>query len=369
MMTYTLFHVGPYAVCFWNILIFAALIFISITLRKVIQRSLKRYLMEANIKVEGRRATWLRLLSLSTYIFTFYVALLSFNINNEPISFEDFLKYKLIDSTKFTLSFFHIILVLACFFGAKIAVNLVKLYFSRKFQKRIDYNPSTEFVYVQISKYIIYVFTIFTCLNVLDVDLKIFLGGSAAILVGLGLGLQDVFKDLFSGIVLLFEGSIKIGDVVELHDSKFKEPLVAKILKINVRTTQIETRFGNVLIIPNTKLTQEYVENWNHGNDVTRFIIDVKVLYGSDTELVTKLLKQAAMSHPKVRKSDPIMVRLKNFGPNALEMELLFWADQSWEASNYKSEIRFEIDRLFRQHNIVFPYSQLDVHINTKQEK
>lgn len=333
-------------------------------LRRVIHRMLKRYLKSANIRVEGRRIAWLKLLSQSVYIIAAYVAVLSFNINNEDVTFGDFLNFNLIESKKFTLSFYHILVIIAIFFGAKMMLNVVKLYFSKKFREKTDVNAGSEYVYTQIAKYVIYVFAIITSLKALDIDLTIFLTGSAALLVGIGLGLQDVFKDMFSGVVLLVEGNVRVGDIVEISNGGKSEAIVAKILKINVRTTQIETRDGNVLIIPNAKLTQEFVENWSHGSELSRFRINLTVDYGADTELVIRLLKQAALGHPKVRKTHPVDVRLSNFGANGLDIELIFWADQSWDINNYKSEIRFEIDRLFREYKITIPFPQSTVHIS-----
>jgi len=355
-MSYTLFDFGPYQVCLWNLVALFMIFFVAFIFQKVIHRSMRRYLIGVNIKLEGRRATWLRLASQSVYILAGYVAFLSFNINNNDVSFREFLEHDIIRSNRIRINFAQIMSIVVIGFSARILMNFLKLYYSRKFRGKADYNPSTEYVYVQISKYIIYIIAFFLCVRELDINAGVFLGGSAALLVGLGLGLQDVFKDMFSGVVLLFEGSLKIGDVIELQDSKFKEPIIAKVLKINVRTTQIETRDGNVLLIPNAKLTQEYVENWSHGSDTSRFLIDVTVAYNSNTEQVCNLLRQAALSHPKVKKTQPVQVRMKNFGHKGLELELIFWADQGWEASNYKSEVRFEIDRLFRQYDIRIPY-------------
>jgi small-conductance mechanosensitive channel len=325
---------------------------------------LKRYLKSANIRVEGRKVTWLKLMSQSVYLIATYVAVLSFNINNENVTFGDFLNFNLIESKKFTLSFYHILVIIAIYFGAKMLLNVVKLYFNKKFREKGEYNAGSEYVYSQIAKYVIYVFAIITSLKALDVDLTLLLTGSAALLVGIGLGLQDVFKDMFSGIVLLFEGNVHVGDIVEISNGGKSEAIVAKILKINVRTTQIETRDGNVLIIPNAKLTQEFVENWSHGSELSRFRITLVVDYGTNTELVSRLLKQAALGHPKVRKSHPVDVRLSNFGNFGLELELIFWADQSWDINYYKSEIRYEIDRLFREYKITIPYPQTTVHIS-----
>ncbi|MFN5911059.1 MAG: mechanosensitive ion channel family protein, partial [Bacteroidota bacterium] len=249
------------------------------------------------------------------------------------------------------------------FFMAKVALNLFKLYISRKFRDRTDFDPGTEYIYVQIAKYVIYVVAIIVSLKALEIDLTIVITSSVGLFVGLGLGLQDVFKDMIAGIVLLIEGNVKVSDVVQISSGGKTEAITAKILKINVRTTHIETRDGNVLIIPNTKLTQDYVENWSHGTNLSRFKVPVTVAYGTNTELVTRLLKQAALSHPKVKKTEPVDVRLSDFGESGLDMELVFWADQSWDIQNYKSEIRFEIDRLFREYRINIPYPQRDVRI------
>ena len=361
MLTITLFKIGPYNVCIWNLIIFMIIFLSAAILRKIIHRALKRSLTNANVKVEGKVSTYLKLTSQSIYFIAAYIAVWSFNINNVNVSFRDFLDFKIIDFKRFNLSFYHIIVITAVFFGAKVSLNFVRLYVNRKFKNSKDFNTGTEYVYVQIAKDIIYIFAILISMQVLEIELTIFLTGSAALLVGIGLGLQDVFKDMFSGVVLLVEGNLKVGDVIEVSSSKGEASIVAKILRINVRTTQIQTRDGNVLIIPNAKLTQEFIENWSHGSELTRFSIPVTVAYGSDTELVSKLLKQAALSHPKVKKSQPIFVRLSDFGDNGLQMELLFWADQSWDVNNYKSEIRLEIDRLFREYQIVIPYPQRDV--------
>jgi small-conductance mechanosensitive channel len=256
------------------------------------------------------------------------------------------------------------LVIVSVFYGARIIVNLVRLYLGRKFRKSESHDLATEYVYMQVARYVIYVFSILLCFQILEIDLTLLLTGSAALLVGIGLGLQDVFKDMIAGVVLLFEGNIRIGDIVEINsigNNGGKEGIIAKIVKINVRTTEIQTRDGNMLIIPNTKLTQEQIANWSHGSELSRFKIDISVDYGSDMDLVERLLKQAALAHPKVKNSHPVSVILSNFGESGLEIQLVFWADQSWDIAIYKSEIRFEIDRLFREHKIVIPYPKRSV--------
>jgi len=371
MLSSTLFNIGPFNICLWNLIFLAIIFMIAAIMRRLVHRLLKRYIKSTNINLQGRRLAWLKLISQSVYLIAVYVGVLSFKFNNKDITFSDFLDFKLIDLKSFKLDFYDILVIVSVFYGARIVVNLVRLYLGRKFRKSESHDRATEYVYMQFAKYVIYVFSILFCFQVLDIDLTLLLTGSAALLVGIGLGLQDVFKDMFAGVVLLFEGNIRVGDIVEINTSskngsKDNDGIIAKIVKINVRTTEIQTREGNVLIIPNTRLTQEQVENWSHGSELSRFTINVTVEYGSDSLLIERLLKQAALAHPKVKTSHPILVRLANFGDSGLEMELVFWADQSWDVNNYKSEIRFEIDRLFREYKIIIPYPKRAVIMENK---
>jgi small-conductance mechanosensitive channel len=373
MLSSTLFTLGPFNICFWNLFSLTIIFLLAEILKRIVHRLLKKYVKTANINMEGRRVAWLKLISLSVYLLAIYIAFLSLKFNNKSITFGDFLNFKLINLKSFHLDFFNIFVIFSIFFASRILVNFSKIVIGRKFRKAANSDLSTEYVYVKIAKYVIYVFAIIFCLQVLDVNLTLLLTGSAALLVGIGLGLQDVFKDVFAGFVLLFEGNLRVGDIVEItsgskNSTKSSSGIVAKIVKINVRTSQIETREGNVLIIPNTRLTQEQVENWSHGSELTRFIINLTVEYGANTELIKRLLKQAALAHPKVKKSHPILVRLSNFGDSGLELELVFWADQSWDINNYKSEIRFEIDRLFREYDIKIPYPKRDILMNSDKE-
>ena len=367
MFAETLFYIGPYKICFWN-LIFLLLIFLTaVILRRLVHKALKGYVKSANLQLEAKQMARLRLVSQSVYLLAIYVAILSFRYNNGHVTFNDFLRFKLLSFDSFKIDFADILIVISIFFGTKIAINLTKLYFARRFKNNPNTDAGTEFVYNQLAKYFIYVSSILLCFKLLGIDLMILLTSSVGLLVGLGLGLQDVFKDMIAGIVLLFEGNLRVGDIVEINGktktaAQSNESMVAKIVKINVRTTQIQTREGNVLIIPNTHLTQDRIENWSHGSELTRFTIKLAVAYGADLSLIERLLKQAALAHPKVKKNKPVMVRLADFGDAGLELELVFWADQSWDIYNYKSEIRFEIDRLFRAYSIEIPFPQRMLH-------
>lgn len=362
-MSTVLFHLGPFEITIWNILLTVVTLLLASICRKLINRRLKRYLAQSNIRVEGQRAIVMRLVGQLIYLVAGYIIFLVLQTQNPDVSFRMFLEYKIIETKNFQLSFSHIIVVVGVFYLAKLAVRLFQLIITQRLRKRKDYDAGLEYVYVQFSKYVIYIIAIMIASKILFSNISGLLTGSLGILVGVGLGLQDVFRDFIAGIVLLMERNLMVGDIIELPDQDGQEMLVAKVVAIGVRTSKIETREGNVLILPNTQLTQNRIENWSHGSLLSRFSIEVPIAYGADTELVTRLLKQAALSHTKVSKTSEVMVRLSDFQQNNLKFELLFWADQSWQINNYRSEIRMEIDRLFREYKINMPYPQLDLHI------
>ena len=358
------FQVGPYTASFGVVLVWLLVVLFTIVIHKLIQKHLKRYLKRAKLEIKGTRITLLRILNQLLYVVAFIVAFQAFRIKNDKISLSEFMSYNIIpEFNGFTLSFLDVIIIIIIFTASRFVINIFRLYIANRFKDNPDFDEGTRYVYVQLAKYIIYTIALVISLQVVGFDLSILLAGSAALLIGFGFGVQDIFRDMVSGLLLLFEGTIKVGDIIRVSNSNAGEPMVARVLKINVRTTKIESRDGNILIIPNSMLTQNQVENWSFGSDLTRFNIKVGVAYGSNTELVKELLKQATLSHPEVNKTQPIIVRLLDFGDNALQMEVLFWADQTWQVELHKSDIRFEIDRLFRQHGVEIPFPQRTLHI------
>ena len=170
------------------------------------------------------------------------------------------------------------------------------------------------------------------------------------------MGLQQTFNDLFSGILLLFERTVEVGDVVEIDGD------IGNVKQIGLRTSLIETRDNVTLIIPNSKLVMDGIINWTHYDSKVRFKIPVGVAYGTDTEKVRELLLQAA-DHPRILDRPASSVRFVNFGDSSLDFELLFYSTNFTGINDVKSDIRFEIDRLFRENAIEIPFPQRDVWI------
>lgn len=359
-----LFKILNVEVALINLLLVGLILLLAFFARKIITRNFNAALRKTKIDVKGKRFSGHVLVKQFINFFSFVFCVLTFQINNPELSFSAFLDTSLFNIEIMDISpkVMHIFILVLLFFLSKISINMVSVYLDRLAHNRKELDEGSKYIYLQLARYFIYIIAIFIFLKSLKIELTVLFTGVAGLFIAFAFGLQDLIKDLVSGFVLLFEGAIRVGDIIEIKEGSGADPLVAKVLRINLRTTKIETRDSNIYIIPNSRLTHEYVENWNFGSSLTRFSIPVRVAFGSDTELAKKLLIQAALSHPKVKKNNDILVRLLDFGENGLEMDLLFYADQNWRIEIVKSEIRFEIDRLFREYGIIIPYPQRVLH-------
>ena len=179
---------------------------------------------------------------------------------------------------------------------------------------------------------------------------------AGALSVGIGFGLQDVIKNLVSGIILLFERPFKVGDWVLIGGEE------GKIKQINIRSTEVETFNKASVIIPNATLISSSLTNLTHGNNWQRQTIAVGVSYDSDAEQVTKLLLECARSCKKVMKVPAPYVLFKNFGESSLDFELRIYVSDIWSGWSAGSDVRYEILRRFREANINIAYPQIVVH-------
>ena len=193
------------------------------------------------------------------------------------------------------------------------------------------------------------------------VNLTAILAASTALLIGVGLALQTLFQDIISGIFILIDQTVHVGDIIEL-DGK-----VGRVERINLRTTNAVTIDNKVLIIPNHLYLTNSLYNWTQNGVTTRESVEVGVAYGSDTQLVKKILIDVAKAHSEVHISPEPLVRFTEFGDSALLFKLVFTLSNSFEAAIPKSDIRFEIDKRFREEGIQIPFPQRDIHIVSKQ--
>lgn len=273
---------------------------------------------------------------------------------------QNLFELRLLSFGKYVLSVGDILLIVLIFVLCTYLLKLLGAILDRFVEsKRIDNrNRTTIFI---LTKYLIWVIGIVLALDVIGIEITILLAGSAALLVGLGLGLQQIFSDIVSGIFLLLEGSVKIGDLMEV------DGLIGRVLKINLRTSEILTRSGIIIIVPNHKFIVENVVNWSHNATTTRFSVTVGVSYGSDPNLVRKILLECAVSHGSINNKKPYepIVRLIDFGDSSLDFELLFWSAEGFIIENIKSDLRFMILSKFRKNGVEIPFPQRDLNFKT----
>ncbi len=231
---------------------------------------------------------------------------------------------------------------------------LSKVLFKRVFSRnKVD--KGRQLALLQLVRYVIYTFTLLVCLQSLEISLSLLLAGSAALLVGLGLGLQQTFNDLFSGIILLGEGTVEVDDVLEV------DGIVGRVVGIGLRTSKMVTRDGIDLILPNSKLVTDKVINWSHFQSSARFQVNVGVAYSSDIELVSKLLLDATKNHPGVMDSPPASIMFKDFGSSSLDFILHFYSKDFWDIEYIKSDLRKKIFKSFKENSVEIPFPQREV--------
>lgn len=268
-----------------------------------------------------------------------------------------FLELPLLKIKDFELTLFDIVLVVLIFTFSRLLVWSAQKFLKRNIFRRSTIDEGRQFTLLQLIKYFVYIIATLLALQAVGVQLSLLLAGSAALLVGIGLGLQQTFKDLVSGLILLFEGNVTVGDIIEVN------ALIGRVTAIGLRTSKIESRDAITFIVPNSRLLEDNVINWSHNKKLTRFNIALSVSYDCDPDRVKKILLECVRGNRDVVEKPSPFVRLQDFGENGIRFELLFWTYNVWRIENLKSEIRFGIFKAFRANGITIPFPQRDVHV------
>ncbi|MGB7393971.1 MAG: mechanosensitive ion channel domain-containing protein [Pricia sp.] len=224
--------------------------------------------------------------------------------------------------------------------------------------RKMEGDDKLKFISVfKFIRYVIYVIVILITMSAAGIDITLLLTASAALFVGLGLALQDLFKDIIGGIFIITDKSLHVGDVVEV-DGK-----VGKVFEIKLRTTRAITRDDKVIVIPNHHFITDIIYNHTQNHKMTREKVDIGVAYGSDVDLVTKILVNAAKSETGVLKNPKPFVMFDDFGDSALLFSLNFFISDSFSVPRLKSGMRYKIDAQFREKGVTIPFPQRDVHL------
>lgn len=258
---------------------------------------------------------------------------------------------------KFRLDVWTLLLVILSFLAARFFLKWIRLLLTRNMQEPDKLKFISFFKFIQ---YITYIIVGFAVLSASGVNVTPFLAASAALLVGLGLALQELFQDVIGGIFIFIDKSLLVGDIVEI------EGRVSRVVEVSLRTTRAITRDDKIVVIPNHKFISQTIINYTQNHKTTRELVRVGVAYGSDIKKVEALLLQSVNEQSGVLKKPKPFVLFDDFGDSALQFSVLFFITDSFSDPKIKSEIRFRIDQLFRENNISIPFPQTDVHIINK---
>ncbi len=219
---------------------------------------------------------------------------------------------------------------------------------------------------ISINRLIHYAFVVFgvvTALSTIGIGLQNLTVVVGALGIGIGFGLQNIVNNFASGIIMLFERSIKVGDIVQINGEW------GTIKNLGLRATVVETFDRSEMIVPNSNLVSSTVVNWTLSDRQTRVIVQVGVAYGSDVQKVTQILLRIAQENPFIMKFPEPAVYFMNFGASSLDFELRAWVADIDIRLKIKNEINYEIERLFRENGIEIPFPQHDLHIRSVDDK
>ena len=268
-----------------------------------------------------------------------------------------------LDSVAFTIGHRRLSLLVVI----QIAVALLALYVAVRFINRLigalirratGLDPTQQLLAQKLASIAIIALAFFVAIDLAGIDLTALAVFSGAFGLAVGFGLQKTFGNLFAGIILLMDRSIKPGDVIVVGDS------FGSVSKIGVRAVSVVTRDGKEHLIPNEELMTREVENWSYSSPNVRLHIPVAVAYDCDLALAQRLMVEAASAAKRVLNVPKPSVWLRKFGENAVEHEILAWiADPSAGVGSVQSEILNRLWQLFRENGIDIPFPQRDVRV------
>lgn len=265
-----------------------------------------------------------------------------------------FLSFRVIDTENINITIGTLLSIIVVVFIVSYLLRLI----NKIITKKLPEEDKNKFVSIfSFLRYLLYIIVVVIVLSSSGVNLTVLLTASAALFVGLGFALQYLFQDIISGIMMILDQSLHVGDIIEV-DGK-----VGRVFEIRLRTTRALTRDDKVVVIPNHIFLTDSIYNYTQNHKTTRESVKVGVAYGSDVDLVTVLLLEVVKNQQGVMKNPKPFVLFEDFGDSALMFSLNFYINDSFGDPKIKSEIRYAIDASFRENNITIPFPQRDLHI------
>ena len=278
-----------------------------------------------------------------------------YSITEIFIYVRDFLNVTLFEIQDTPVTFMSIIVFILFIVGFSFLASFVKKVLNKKILPKFIKDSGLRYTLARMSQYVIVIIGIFVSFQFLGINLT----GLAVIFgflsVGIGFGLQNVTSNFISGLIVLFERPISVGDRVEVNN------IEGDVQEINIRSTKVKTLDNISIIVPNSEFVSKDVINYSHGDPTYRLGINVGVAYGSDLDDVLKALNEVAEENKNVLKNPSHDVHLRNFGDSAWDMKLLVWIPNVKDKYAIQNELNQAIVRKFRSMGIEIPFPQRDI--------
>jgi len=272
--------------------------------------------------------------------------------------------YELTSAEDFSITVGKIITALFFLIAGYFVSRYLTVKAANQIKRRFNLDEAAAIAIQTIAHYCLLIMIVFSVLNMVKIPLTFFTVIGGALAIGVGFGSQNIVNNFLSGLILMAERPVKIGDIVEVEGSQ------GTVEMIGARSARIKT-FDNLrLVVPNSTLLQNALINWSLADDIVRREIIVGVQYGSPVELVEKLLRQAVSEHHLVQQDPEPIILFYDFGDNSLIFKIYLWISMFKAGMKHQnllqveSRIRFRIEALFRENNIVIAYPQRDVHLD-----
>ncbi len=254
-----------------------------------------------------------------------------------------------------TLLYLALAIVLLLVFASRL-----RTWIADRALKRTRLDIGARMAIATITRYVVLLLGLLIILQTAGINLTTLNVLAGAVGIGVGFGLQQVVNNFVSGLIIMFERPIKIGDRVVV------DAVDGMVTEIGARSTKILTNDNITIIVPNSKFMTENVTNWQYNDTMVRFRIPVGVAYGTDTRLVERLLLEVAAAEPDVLDVPAPGVRFLAFGNSALEFELRAWSSSLvHRKGRLTSALNFAIYDKFREHGIEIPFPQRDLHVRS----
>jgi small-conductance mechanosensitive channel len=257
--------------------------------------------------------------------------------------------------TLWSFFFFIVLLVLLYYVAGKVRRLLVDRVLTRS-----HLDAGARAAVGAITRYLVLFVGFLVIMQTVGINLTTLNVLAGAIGIGVGFGLQNIASNFISGLIILFERPIKVGDRIEVND------VDGDVVEVGARSTIVRTNDNITIIVPNSKFVTESVVNWNRASSRVRIRVPVGVAYGSDAREVERLLLEVARENENVMREPPPKVWFRGFGQSSLNFELLAWnSNLLHRKGQFISDLNFAIYEKFNQHGIEIPFPQSDLHIRS----